>query len=883
MSFALCDYLLTSTAPGISDQSGVFTSGVFQGAFAISKNGYVALPTVSEVETDARNNGISLANWIGGTYTETRVVKNSANETINPNSEGNYSLGLGTYTATYNFSVTYSYDYGPGWGIYIEDLTLTYTFSTFESRLPIKKWTIADVICRCFETAETIRAFGENFPMFILEGVNYHFDSAGIVRRDYSGYAKKLDKILAPEFTFTKMTLREMLQQIGGFIHGEPRVKGQVERIIADASSGTIESKTVKFYEVTFDDYGINEKSKIAEKNIPYITSLSAININDYCTGIDSSVENLTNSLNFAQAVTIEPFAGHYKTLRVTQATIRAEENDNTIIETVRPIREIGNEYQLICNYNGKDYDLTPYVFSITDYNNLSSYEGSYPYAKAYALYYVPGEKNIRGLFFKNPSAVDAVFSKYAISNILSAVIGESVDLNINNLITLCKFQVRYIPFTNGRFLMNKPIVKVGLPRKLAYNQSANAIESRYFGENLKGVVARLGNVEKTITYVLSYLVDVPKIGLKYDDEYTISAVSTEILPTCIKCTLGLTKNFNRQSEHISLNTEKRMWEISERQTVERQTILTDYVVIKKVSNDYTVQKGENVMFAKDIAKELFNQVDDRLPVTAVSVVGYTKGNLKTNQDYIVLPVVSTALGNVIAFNFAFEDNYSAGRNLINVSSGNYFGGFVPYTDYWGRVYEFYLNFSDASHSTTDNPLLYPLNTSHISEGIAIANKVYGGRVLYQKDNREIPSFTYELIPVSDGSVIIGSALASNCKLVNRNPSSFSIVLLANKIDAFANNRYFSAGEDVILITTNIGNYLTFGDDYISTRNVLLNHEAWALITRPTTETIEVVDEEGNTITQTINKGGEILIGQNKKMTAGKIVFELFSNIYKRI
>ena len=69
-------------------------------------------------------------------------------------------------------------------------------------------------------------------------------------------------------------------------------------------------------------------------------------------------------------------------------------------------------------------------------------------------------------------------------------------------------------------------------------------------------------------------------------------------------------------------------------------------------------------------------------------------------KDYsIVLPVVSTALGNSMIFCYRFDDNYSAGQKSVykegvtdtttteNKQKTGYFGDYVPYCDYYGRYY----------------------------------------------------------------------------------------------------------------------------------------------------------------------------------------------------
>ena len=797
-----------------------------------------------------------------------------------------YTLDL---TTLENLEISYKLNSGAGAGLYaVANMIVT------NNRLPVKKWTIADVISRTLETIEVLKGFnkGQVFPRFWLEGTRYAVVNGRIIRGYNTGLARRLDKIIAPEFSFTKMTLRELLQQVGGFIHGEPRISGLKKATVVNSETGTQE---VQYYEITFDEYGQTEKSYLATKSYPYITKQENININEYCTSIDSSIDNLVNSLNYAQGVILDPpYSNKYKAIRTTSANVRLGENNNSIIETVYPIFKVGLREQVNCQYGGNSYDITPFVYSYADYQLLSSYSGSYPYVKAYALYYVPGEKNIRGLFFQNPHAISPIFTKFAIANILTQVSGSDVDFDsVQDVIDGCGFSVSYIPFSKDRVLTTKPTIKKGLPRTLVYNQNSNVTEAKFLGENLKGIISRLGNVEKSVTYLFSMVNEIPKQGLKYNDDYYISSISVEVLPTCFKATLGLSKDFNRLSEYVSLNSEIRMWEVSERQSQERRTVITDYVVIQETetpSNEPPSSKF--IPRSNAIAKILLNSTRGLEPrtITGAKINTYSKSGDPLVSYDIGLPVVSTALGNSMSFSFGFEDNYSAGQRLtgesnVGAAGSSYYGDYVPYGDYYGRVYSFDIGLYQSMRFTSGK---YMPIADTPGDGLLQAKDI-----CYQKDNREIPSITYNIQFVSDDSVVIGSGLASNCLLVNKNPSNVKFVLLNKQINKISNislteeNIVFSIGLNNLFTITNqnyitlptktellnlVGSNKVFGEDYFS----------WALITEFSEDEILVANEDGKSVTQTIFKGGEILLGQNKEVSGQNISFIMKSDIYKK-
>ena len=531
---------------------------------------------------------------------------------------------------------------------------------------------------------------------------------------------------------------------------------------------------------------------------------------------------------------------------------------------------------------DGKGWDITPYVFESADYNNLSSYDGIYPYSKAYAIYYTQGEKNIQGLFFKAPDAVSPVFQNYAIVNILREVTGDS-NLDINEVdYPKLTFNVTYLPIYSARVKTNKALILNNKPFTLAYNQSANIIESNYYGENLKGAIARLGNVDKQKTYKVAFLTDIPKTGQKIkeeDGDYYISAVSVEMMSYYFKVTIGLTKKFNRISQHVGINLNKRMWEVSEKMAQNRSRTLTEFILFS--TNEQ--QNSQSVFFEKgdEIFRVLLNQPNSYDEngyneytygtIDSVLCTQFSK-NGKPTQSRIALPVLTTALGNSMLFTFKMEDNYSAGQQAVYVQNNSnnnvsgYWGNYVPYCDYYGRYYYWNTEFFFDGYSDASDPFALPkatLDATH--QTWSGSHRVIKTLTKYRKDSREIPSDAYELSVVTDNpDIVIGSALCSNNRLVNRNPDEIVCVGLSKKLN-FLDKKI---GQDLIVQTLD---YTIDGN----TLSVVVPNgvESWAFLTVSEVQEIQVEDEDGNQITQSVELGGELVFGQNVESAGTKTIY----------
>lgn len=734
--------------------------------------------------------------------------------------------------------------------------TVEYYFTVIKNRYPLKKWTITDVVQR---TLDLIEPHLDGYPN------RFTFNEE---------QAEEYKNVIAPEFAFTKENLRERLQQIGGFIHAEPRLRNGV---------------------IYFDKYGMNNYADMYKT--PYTGKMVCQDINHYATNLDSSVDNLVSQLSWAKGVIMEPFAGGYRSVRTESMNVRITE-ENMLIQTIFPVYQVE---KLTCAYikDGEmiTCDITPYVFESVDYNsNLSSYSETYPTSKAFGVYYTQGERNIRGLNFKVPDAISDILRKYAIINILEAVSGENFGWFDNIDYPTLMFQITYIPIFSTRVTQTKQyIVGMQHPFALPYNQGANMIETSYYGENMKGLIARLGNVEKTLTYMVYNLNRIPKAGQLFDDEYYISAVFTEFMPSYIKVQLTLSKDFNRLSQYINVPSYKRFYEVSERQAFRRETLYTDYLVIgNEVEDDGQALIDDH--FLEYIKHTLTQTAPEDSKITFAQTISVNKNNEMVG-NVCVFPVLGTAMGTTMNFSFSAEDNYSAGPQSVehNVKSGNdevtgYWQQYVPYCDYYGRIYYLELLFGQkfSPSNKLDAALGLPKLPGGTYQGINIISTRQNS-LLYRKDSREIMNFTYQASFVTNRkNIVIGSALAAMNPLIKGsdrdNPAGLFISPhRINKFDDFVDvsemtQQDWTGAEDV----TVDGTVMRLGQITASVEG-----KAWAIVYSPNQEDTEITveDEDGNVTTQKIPVGDRLLIACNMDVYAGQLIIlpsiSIVHNIFK--
>ncbi|MFR1565556.1 MAG: hypothetical protein ACLSUT_03870 [Christensenellales bacterium] len=697
--------------------------------------------------------------------------------------------------------------------------TATYLVNIASNVEPSPKWNARSVIERALMIAEPLRK-GDT-PKFHLN----------------ADQAKEFEKIETPEFQFTQSTLREILQGVGAYIHGEPRLNGD---------------------EIYYDMYGSGALNDVHYKN--YAALSMRQDIEQYASGIDSSVDNFVNTVGRDSGVIIEPYDGGYKTLRTETLYARVEEG-NMLISTQWPIYSIS---KVECGFVGEttSADITPYIFESADYARMSSYSELYPESRAYALYYTIGEKNIYGLNFKEAHPISPAFKNYAILNILRAATGDSsltIDEGKENGedgyteggYPLLAFRVTYTPIFSARVQQSKAYIgELTAPRTLAYNQAQNVVEASYYGERMKGAIARMGNVEKTYTFVFAGLARIPKVGDLFDDDYYISTVDVEIQPESTKITLGLSQDFNRYSEFIGINTAKRVYEVSERQAYDSNLSYRDYVVIgDKVGS-------ENTLFDISRIATTFSQNFETEPITLAIAQG--EDDSENLLAEIALPVQTAAFGNAAVMTFKYEDNYSAGNNVTWREQNNVQGWFtngVAYSDVHGNMEYLHLKYYEGGtipatkEQQTQIGTSLPNATNITGRGQAYINT--GERPLWvKKGSTEILSVTYQIDYVSNRkNIIIGSALAKNCVFVSGSQSGHGAVLyvLPQRLNKFRLKADLNGATQIYDYNGNSdGFYLIDGGIQFKPCKSPVNGQSWVMTDKET---------------------GEVLIGCNRQIT----------------
>ena len=623
---------------------------------------------------------------------------------------------------------------------YYYDITLE-VVSQADKRDP---YTVYDVVDVLLDVSEPLRKR--------LDTRRFDIDADPIVM-------KKLRETKAPpQLLFSNgRSLWENLREVGRIVHAMPSIR-----------TTPIGTRCVYFSELGGSEYADLSKGR------PYGFT-DAFNASDYTAAIEANANNLMNAESERNGAITEPFANGFRSLRTSRENTRIKDETGEI-ETAYAIEKVTELTAAFKTKAGelKTIDLTPFVFEKSEYDLLSSYSGTYPNSKTYAIYYAQGSNNVRGLWFKasdSGSEMLDAFERPAIVNILASAASINASDISDNYADIA-FRLSYITTVSARVRQHRTTYSGIDELVMAYNQSANKLDSRAFGEALRGQVAMMGTTSSSVSYMFKRFSDIPEPGLLYDNENYISVVTTRVFKDFCLCQIDLSTGFNELGAYAEMNNAFRRFEIPGAE--ERFTVIEEFCDVSY--EDTPSAEGIAVTDAfKGFFVDAFDGYGDH-KITLAEVSTYDESE-ELIREGILLPVVSYAIGTALYFGFRFLDNYSAGMTseFAPKSEAVYrLQQDVPYGDAFYSAAKL-LNFSlyaNPSMSASALPAAahaLPAASAGISKGEKLVT-LGSYPLIWHKDTADSGNVSYQLHFVSSSGFIIGSGLANSCPFV-RNKS----------------------------------------------------------------------------------------------------------------
>ncbi len=539
---------------------------------------------------------------------------------------------------------------------------------------------------------------------------------------------------IVPEVSFAQKSLFQAIQFLCYFMGGIPKIEA-----LPDSPSFVIHLK--KLGGDTETNYG----------NL--ISIYNSKHMSEFVTEIKTEYQNLVNSTGLLTEI-IHPSSdnetNHYSV-------------DNIALRTKYDIDRVAKIRVYDITNSSKGWaEATDLFFSEQIYNMLSGfytidrtsdnqYEGTIP-NKGMCLYYTHGSNRIQGLQYKCPEAYDDPTNLnntncYAIKNFLWAAFNRDSDgtpknpfspnsnkeqcyaINPSNYI----YEISYVPIVNSEISSVRPDLRKyflndSISKYPMYQQRSQAseyfIEAYKLGNKNYGELIRQSN---TVYEVDDWFEDISKIHqpgeiYRIDNLYYINTIQTEYCPDFITQHISLTKDFNRLSQYIGLDSQSRWYRVPEQYSdryINQKIFLYVYTEYDQtnapiVASNWVTDNGKKTLWQYILKKK------QNYP-TSAQVTFYSDQPFANegNSVSVVLPVASLPVGSTLSMSFDCKDNFSPGAAYIQ--NGNFKDTLSNWSrkkmiDSSGSAQDVIISdSSNNSTSTKDNSIAYwfPNNDSY--------------------------------------------------------------------------------------------------------------------------------------------------------------------------
>ncbi len=567
------------------------------------------------------------------------------------------------------------------------------------------------------------------------------------------------------ETIFEGKNLWEVLLQIGYYLHAIPYLEF--------ADDGTDR------FLLSFRQLGdTKQKTDTSQK----ITVFNSRNLSDYFTQYDSYVTNLFSPQNEID---------EWLVTKTSDSTYLIS-NDTSEIKTSRPILEI---IEFDITYNGKTVDALQYIFEESVYQILTSDSPiKIKPAKGNALYYTLGSNIITGLNYVPPQKNPGTYT-YSLQEICRRLFGLSdpAELKFNDLIFHVKYRtqdelrISQVRPDIQNFMRNSTLEKYPHHEQY-YGQQDKIIDSERFSANLFGQLIRVGNTEyqRQEYATAGSEKEGGDLVIINSEAHYVTEVENEYYPDAIMQKVTYSKNFNQLSRIVTIPSEPRFYEVSERSKIRREVRLMDFFELTTTKpTKATAPRFLSNTKWKDLIKGLiFNKQAYTLPNFAYTkfVADYKRNHtgaygqyvpnnelfpssdvIRTSENTVepkapsdhsecIVSLLYFPLHDGIVFEWDMEDNFKAGDFVdpeifgINEKGEAYLAQqSFRYVDVMGRADLFTFRLFNKTNWTRAQSQQLPKAVTIPSESDCDIYLPSPYLIGLDKDNREAISFNYQI------------------------------------------------------------------------------------------------------------------------------------------
>ena len=597
-------------------------------------------------------------------------------------------------------------------------------------------------------------------------------------------WANKLKQTKIYESVFENKNLWEVITQIGYYLHAVP--------FLEFARDG--EEKFILRFRQLGKGYDYDENgTAIIKPDSNRITIFNSQALDEFYTQYDSYVTNIFSPQN-----EVEEFL-----VCKTSSDTTLVSNNTAELHTKYNILEIV-EFDII--RNGITKSALEYIFEESIYKTLTS-KTSFTPGKWSALYYRLGDNKIQGLNYVPPTVNNDGFM--ALKTIVAKLFTNGTpddNLHFNDL----QFRIKYRTQDSLRITQLRPDISKFLKNsefdqyphhEQFYGQQDKILDSERFSANLWGRLVRVANG----VYQCQEYSDIGSEKIPGDivnisgEAYYVMETENEYYREAILQKVTYSKDFNNLSNIVTIPSEPRFYEVSERSMIRREVRLLEFLRLGITADEGnprylnaltagnflakllfadggnpTIPNYAYTVFRADVKRqhEGVDNNDNELlfPSSETQIVeGAVQPLPNSANKAVIVPALHFPLRNSLIIEWDMDDNFKAGDCVDagtsgigyvaenqNVEDTAYYAlQAIRYCDLYGRadLMDFRL-FHPSTEFDIDIKRRLPLAviTPTAEESLILTPSGYS--IALDKDNREALSFNYQLNLLYDNEFV---------------------------------------------------------------------------------------------------------------------------------
>ncbi len=382
--------------------------------------------------------------------------------------------------------------------------------------------------------------------------------------------------------------------------------------------------------------------------------------------------------------------------------------------------------------------------------DSMSNYSGvgRFSYSKNNCLFFVVGEKNIRGVSYEGLTTKEMLSTTTYIRGIYELIIAQLTRDNGDSTInytasfdngTVARdneiaVEISYRPYTaTSATIYKSDQTGFQFTTTKFLNENASINSPDVIGTYAQGIADRSGGTVHSFDGECLYS-ELPDVLTTWGDMVLFGVSFTFLNKEEVSYKLQYIKEYAFISSYESYNPKERVYEIPKTNIIDR-----------------VVRKNNQIIFGTEAKTSEFN--GEYFVRHLVNYGSYNAGITRLKHDnltWLLLPLVAQAVGRVVELRAELKDNYSAG--LAKYTSANItYQRDVTYTDAFGRVEDVILRMGYGNMPTTMAEYNALPATTH-----GTLSATYGTiETKVRKDARERLIYSYQVAYLSENNVII--------------------------------------------------------------------------------------------------------------------------------